>query len=93
MAELQLKREEFTRKMNEIGIVPADVLRKYQNMNLKQLDKQLTECLGLLKKYENVNKKALDQFVRAKTQKEGLTKNVDELKNNEQVSSFPSTDT
>lgn len=36
-----------------------------------------------LKKYENVNKKALDQFVRAKTQKDGLSKNVDELKQNE----------
>jgi hypothetical protein len=38
MAELQLKKEEFTRKMNEIGIVPADTLRTYQNMSLKQVN-------------------------------------------------------
>lgn len=38
-----------------------------------------------LKKYENVNKKALDQFVRASSQKDELTKRVDELKNNELV--------
>jgi len=83
MAELQLKKEEFTRKMNEIGIVQPEVLRTYQNMNLKQLDKKLTECLNQLKKYENVNKKALDQFVRAKSQKDNLFKNVEELKQNE----------
>jgi hypothetical protein len=44
--------------------------------------------LGQLKKYENVNKKALDQFVRAKAQKEGLSKSVDELKQNETVSAY-----
>lgn len=39
--------------------------------------------MNQLKKYENVNKKALDQFVRAKSQKDSLSKNVDELKQNE----------
>lgn len=39
-----------------------------------------------LKKYENVNKKALDQFVRASAQKDKLSKHVDELRNNENVS-------
>ncbi|KAI6228153.1 Structural maintenance of chromosomes protein [Aphelenchoides besseyi] len=83
MTELQLKRDEFSRKMNDVGSISHDVLTKYQNLNLKQLDKMLTECLNALKKYENVNKKALDQFVRAKTQKENLAQNVDELKQNE----------
>uniref|UniRef100_A0A915DZM9 Uncharacterized protein n=1 Tax=Ditylenchus dipsaci TaxID=166011 RepID=A0A915DZM9_9BILA len=36
-----------------------------------------------LKKYENVNKKALDQFVKASSQKDELTKRVNELKKNE----------
>ncbi|KAI6188353.1 Structural maintenance of chromosomes protein [Aphelenchoides besseyi] len=83
MTELQLKRDEFSRKMNDVGSISHDVLTKYQNLNLKQLDKKLTECLNELKKYENVNKKALDQFVRAKTQKENLAQNVNELKQNE----------
>ncbi|KAI6242798.1 Structural maintenance of chromosomes protein [Aphelenchoides fujianensis] len=83
MAELQLKRDDFSRKMNEVGSISHEVLVKYQNLNLKQLDKKLTECLNELKKYENVNKKALDQFVRAKNQKDSLQKNVEDLKQNE----------
>ena len=57
----------------------------YQNYGLKQLDKKLTECMNELKKYENVNKKALDQFVRANTQKESLTKQVEEMRKGKEV--------
>lgn len=39
-----------------------------------------------LKKYENVNKKALDQFIRANTQKEQLTKQVEEMRKSRAVS-------
>ncbi|KAJ1353118.1 Structural maintenance of chromosomes protein 3 [Parelaphostrongylus tenuis] len=47
-------------------------------MSAKQLDKKLAECMLELKKYENVNKKALDQFVQAASQKEDLTKRMEE---------------
>lgn len=79
------KREECLRKIRDIGSLPTDTVGKYDTMNLKQLDKRLTECMNELKKYENVNKKALDQFMRASTQKEELTKRVEELQNNERV--------
>lgn len=38
-----------------------------------------------LKKYEHVNKKALDQFVQASTQKEELTKRMDEQRKSQTV--------
>ncbi|CAD5216498.1 unnamed protein product [Bursaphelenchus xylophilus] len=84
IADYQAKREEFLKKMNEIGIVPADALGKYRNSSLKDLDKKLTQCMNELKKYQNVNKKALDQFVRANNQKESLTKSLEELAKNEE---------
>ncbi|CAD5211976.1 unnamed protein product [Bursaphelenchus okinawaensis] len=84
IADYQAKREEFMKKMNEIGIVSADALGKYRNCSLKELDKKLTQCMTELKKYQNVNKKALDQFVRASNQKDSLTKSLEELAKNEE---------
>ncbi|KAH7716577.1 chromosome associated protein [Aphelenchoides avenae] len=84
MANIQAKREEYLKKIREIGTLPGDAMvGRYANQSLKQLDKKLTECVNELKKYENVNKKALDQFVRASGQKEELQKRVDELKHNQ----------
>ena len=85
IATIQAKREECSRKIKEIGSLPSDVHGTYEKMTLKQLDKKLTECMNELKKYENVNKKAFDQFMRASTQREELTKRVEELQGNEQV--------
>ncbi|KAL3115952.1 hypothetical protein niasHT_007252 [Heterodera trifolii] len=86
IANIQSKREECLRKITDIGSLPTDTaMGKYDTMGLKQLDKKLTECMNELKKYENVNKKALDQFMRASTQKEELTKRVEELQNNEKT--------
>lgn len=84
IADYQSKRDEFTKKMNEIGMITTDALGKYKNCTPKELDRKLTECMSNLKKYENVNKKAFDQFVRANTQKEGLTTKLEELTKNEQ---------
>uniref|UniRef100_A0A1I7XRV0 SMC_N domain-containing protein n=1 Tax=Heterorhabditis bacteriophora TaxID=37862 RepID=A0A1I7XRV0_HETBA len=75
---LQTKREESVKKIRELGSLPTDAFSKYQGMSSKQLDKKLAECLNELKKYENVNKKALDQFVQAASQKEELTKRMEE---------------
>ncbi|KAK5976353.1 putative septum site-determining protein MinC [Trichostrongylus colubriformis] len=75
---LQSKREENVKKIRELGSLPTDAFSKYQGMSTKQLDKKLAECMHELKKYENVNKKALDQFVQAASQKEELTKRMEE---------------
>jgi len=84
MAALHAKREESMRKVRELGSLPADAFDKFQNLTVKQLNKQLDECLNKLKKYENVNKKALDQFVSASEQKEDLTKRKEEQDRNQQ---------
>ncbi|XGW08248.1 hypothetical protein V3C99_010949 [Haemonchus contortus] len=75
---LQSKREENVKKIRELGSLPTDAFSKYQGLTTKQLDKKLAECMLELKKYENVNKKALDQFVQAASQKEELTKRMEE---------------
>ncbi|RCN26800.1 RecF/RecN/SMC protein, partial [Ancylostoma caninum] len=75
---LQSKREESVKKIRELGSLPTDAFSKYQGLSTKQLDKKLAECMHELKKYENVNKKALDQFVQAASQKEDLTKRMEE---------------
>ncbi|KHJ84213.1 hypothetical protein OESDEN_16076, partial [Oesophagostomum dentatum] len=75
---LQSKREESVKKIRELGSLPTDAFSKYQGLSSKQLDKKLAECMQELKKYENVNKKALDQFVQAASQKEDLTKRMEE---------------
>ncbi|KAK6030871.1 RecF/RecN/SMC protein [Ostertagia ostertagi] len=62
----------------ELGFSTNGCFSKYQGMSTKQLDKKLAECMHELKKYENVNKKALDQFVQAASQKEELTKRMEE---------------
>uniref|UniRef100_A0A914LKC3 SMC hinge domain-containing protein n=1 Tax=Meloidogyne incognita TaxID=6306 RepID=A0A914LKC3_MELIC len=85
IANLQSKREEYSRKIKEIGPLPADAHGTYDKLPLKQLDKRLTEAMNHLKKYENVNKKACEQFIQAASQKDDLAKRVNELQKNEQA--------
>ncbi|KAL3222361.1 hypothetical protein MRX96_028458 [Rhipicephalus microplus] len=73
------KKEECTRKIRELGSLPADAFEKYQNLSLKQLFKKLEQCNHELKKYSHVNKKALDQFINFSDQKEKLAKRKEEL--------------
>uniref|UniRef100_A0A183FJW7 Structural maintenance of chromosomes protein n=1 Tax=Heligmosomoides polygyrus TaxID=6339 RepID=A0A183FJW7_HELPZ len=82
---LQSKREDNVKKIRELGSLPTDAFSKYQGMSTKQLDKKLAECMHELKKYENVNKKALDQFVQAASQKEELTKRMEEQQKSEKA--------
>ncbi|CAJ0937278.1 unnamed protein product, partial [Mesorhabditis belari] len=82
---LYTKREESVKKIRDLGSLPTEAFSKYQNLTSKQLDKKLSEALNELKKYENVNKKALDQFVQASSQKEDLTKRMEEQRKNEKA--------
>ena len=59
--------------------------KNYESYSLKQLDRKLDEALEQLKKYENVNKRALDQYVQASSQKEELTRRMEEHKANQKV--------
>uniref|UniRef100_A0A8C4R5I3 Structural maintenance of chromosomes 3 n=1 Tax=Eptatretus burgeri TaxID=7764 RepID=A0A8C4R5I3_EPTBU len=73
------KKEEYMKKIRELGSLPQDAFEKYQNLSLKQLFKKLEHCNQELKKYGHVNKKALDQFVNFSEQKEKLMKRQEEL--------------
>ncbi|GIY08074.1 structural maintenance of chromosomes protein 3 [Caerostris darwini] len=73
------KKEEFTRKIRELGSLPSDAFEKYQNLSYKQLYKKLEQCNHELKKYSHVNKKALDQFISFSEQKEKLVNRKGEL--------------
>uniref|UniRef100_A0A0N5ACR2 Structural maintenance of chromosomes 6 n=1 Tax=Syphacia muris TaxID=451379 RepID=A0A0N5ACR2_9BILA len=76
---MQAKREDSMKKIRELGSLPMDA-KNYESYSLKQLDKKLNEALEQLKKYENVNKRALDQYVQASSQKEELTRRMEEHK-------------
>lgn len=76
---LTKKKEECTKKIRELGSLPADAFDKHQKTPVKTLWKKLHQCNEELKKYSHVNKKALDQFVNFSEQKEKLMKRKDEL--------------
>lgn len=81
---MQAKREDSMKKIRELGSLPMDA-KNYESYSLKQLDKKLNEALEQLKKYENVNKRALDQYVQASSQKEELTRRMEEHKANQKA--------
>lgn len=76
---LMKKKEECTKKIRELGSLPADAFEKHQKAPVKTLWKKLHHCNEELKKYSHVNKKALDQFVNFSEQKEKLMKRKEEL--------------
>ncbi|CAB3402190.1 unnamed protein product [Caenorhabditis bovis] len=82
-AALQAKREDSLKKMRQLGALPTEAFSKYQNMKHKDLEKKLVSCVSELKKYENVNKKALDQYLTASSQREELSKRMEEQKKSE----------
>lgn len=76
---LMKKKEDCTKKIRELGSLPADAFDKHQKTPVKTLWKKLHQCNEELKKYSHVNKKALDQFVNFSEQKEKLMKRKEEL--------------
>lgn len=76
---LMKKKEDCTKKIRELGSLPADAFDKHQKTPIKTLWKKLHQCNEELKKYSHVNKKALDQFVNFSEQKEKLMKRKEEL--------------
>ncbi|GLJ18306.1 hypothetical protein SUGI_0323950 [Cryptomeria japonica] len=76
---LQGKREEFMKKIRDLGSLPSDAFEKNKRKNLKELHKMLHKCNENLKKFSHVNKKALDQYVNFTEQREELHKRQAEL--------------
>ncbi|XP_024525303.1 structural maintenance of chromosomes protein 3-like [Selaginella moellendorffii] len=81
---LQVKREDLTKKIRDLGSLPSDAFEKYQRKSLKELHKMFHKCNEELKKFSHVNKKALDQYVNFTEQREELHKRQAELDNGDE---------
>eukprot|EP00339_Tiarina_fusa_P025366 CAMPEP_0117074686 /NCGR_PEP_ID=MMETSP0472-20121206/52624_1 /TAXON_ID=693140 ORGANISM="Tiarina fusus, Strain LIS" /NCGR_SAMPLE_ID=MMETSP0472 /ASSEMBLY_ACC=CAM_ASM_000603 /LENGTH=1285 /DNA_ID=CAMNT_0004799819 /DNA_START=111 /DNA_END=3968 /DNA_ORIENTATION=- len=74
------KRENYTRKIQELGsLPPPSELEKYNRKSITDLEKALEKVNKKLKKYSHVNKKAFDQYVNFSEQRENLLKRKEEL--------------
>eukprot|EP00252_Welwitschia_mirabilis_P018814 TRINITY_DN4209_c0_g1_i1.p1 TRINITY_DN4209_c0_g1~~TRINITY_DN4209_c0_g1_i1.p1 ORF type:complete len:1207 (-),score=328.66 TRINITY_DN4209_c0_g1_i1:370-3990(-) len=76
---LHAKREDYMKKIRDLGSLPSDAFDKYKRKNLKELHKMLHKCTEQLKKFSHVNKKALEQYVNFTEQREELQKRQEEL--------------
>ena len=66
------KQDECQRKINEIGPVAQEIVRKYKGMSVKSLYQKLHDTKTELQKFGNVNKKALDQFMQSSEERRRL---------------------
>ncbi|AQK89008.1 Structural maintenance of chromosomes protein 3 [Zea mays] len=73
------KQEECTKKIRDLGLLPADAFEAYKRKNKKQLHKILYDCNEQLKQFSHVNQKALDQYVNFTEQREQLQRRRAEL--------------
>lgn len=73
------QKEEFSRKIRELGSVPSGY-EKYENYTIPKLMKTLHTTNEQLRKYSHVNKKAFDQWKSFTKQKKELHSRMDDLK-------------
>uniref|UniRef100_A0A6V1TI32 RecF/RecN/SMC N-terminal domain-containing protein n=1 Tax=Heterosigma akashiwo TaxID=2829 RepID=A0A6V1TI32_HETAK len=73
------KREDNTRKIQELGSLPAAEVESHKDRSIKDLMKRLHKCNEKLKKFSHVNKKALDQYVNFSEQRGLLMERRDEV--------------
>jgi structural maintenance of chromosome 3 (chondroitin sulfate proteoglycan 6) len=82
------KRDEFERKMREIGSLPTAEIDQYKNLGLKELTKQLHKTNQQLKTKSHVNKKAMDQYLHFSDQRDKLSARKEELDQSAKVFRF-----
>jgi len=73
-------REKATKKIRELGSLPAAELEKHKHLSDKQLEAKLHKINASLKKFAGVNKKALDQFVTFSERKQALVQRQKEAR-------------
>lgn len=73
------KQDECQRKINEIGPVAQEIVRKYKGMSVKSLYQKLHDTKTDLQKFGNVNKKALDQFMSSSEERRKLEDRKQEI--------------
>eukprot|EP00771_Trimastix_marina_P001020 gnl/Trimastix_PCT/2064.p1 GENE.gnl/Trimastix_PCT/2064~~gnl/Trimastix_PCT/2064.p1 ORF type:complete len:1189 (+),score=483.16 gnl/Trimastix_PCT/2064:114-3680(+) len=73
------RKEEYMRKIRDLGSLPAQAHEAYGAWALKRIIRELNRIHQELRKYDHVNKKALDQYVTFTNQREELVQRKEEL--------------
>ncbi|KAG0223701.1 Structural maintenance of chromosomes protein 3 [Actinomortierella wolfii] len=79
------KKEECTKSIRELGVLPEEAFEKYQKMDAQKLIKLLHRVHEEIKKYGHVNKKAFEQYANFTKQRDALHQRKDELDASEQA--------
>ncbi|KAJ3340772.1 Structural maintenance of chromosomes protein 3 [Gonapodya sp. JEL0774] len=82
-ATLLARKEEWMKKLRDLGVPPDDALEIYQSTPSSKvgvhLNKRLATVREALKKFDHVNKKALDQYNNFTSQRDQLLERKEEL--------------
>ncbi|ODV95345.1 hypothetical protein PACTADRAFT_3046 [Pachysolen tannophilus NRRL Y-2460] len=78
-ASLSARRDEVTRKIRELGILPEEAFTSFKNDSAEFLLKELNRVNDKLKKYNHINRKALEQSITFTKQRDDLVSRRDEL--------------
>ncbi|KAG0254731.1 Structural maintenance of chromosomes protein 3, partial [Actinomortierella ambigua] len=79
------KKEECTKSIRELGVLPEEAFEKYQRMEGSKLVKLLHRVHEEVKKYGHVNKKAFEQYANFTKQRDTLHQRKAELDASEQA--------
>ncbi|KAG0376230.1 Structural maintenance of chromosomes protein 3 [Mortierella sp. AD032] len=73
------KKEDCTKNIRELGVLPEEAFEKYKNTQSQKLLKHIHKVSEELKKYSHVNKKAFEQYSNFTKQRDALLQRRDEL--------------
>ncbi|KAF9097342.1 Structural maintenance of chromosomes protein 3 [Mortierella sp. GBA35] len=73
------KKEDCTKNIRELGVLPEEAFEKYKNAPSQKLLKQIHKVNEELKKYSHVNKKAFEQYSNFTKQRDALLQRKEEL--------------
>ncbi|KAF9944186.1 Structural maintenance of chromosomes protein 3, partial [Modicella reniformis] len=79
------KKEDCTKNIRELGVLPEEAFEKYKNTSSERLLKQIHKVNEELKKYSHVNKKAFEQYSNFTKQRDSLNQRKDELDASEEA--------
>ncbi|KAF9356996.1 Structural maintenance of chromosomes protein 3, partial [Mortierella sp. NVP85] len=73
------KKEDCTKNIRELGVLPEEAFEKYKSTTSEKLLKQIHKVNEELKKYSHVNKKAFEQYSNFTKQRDSLNQRKEEL--------------
>ncbi|KAG0331227.1 Structural maintenance of chromosomes protein 3 [Podila horticola] len=73
------KKEDCTKNIRELGVLPEEAFEKYADKATQKLLKQIHKVNEELKKYSHVNKKAFEQYSSFTKQRDSLNQRKEEL--------------